>query len=430
MNAPASREEREHLDAMLLFEKRAVLPLKWLMLGVSLYFLLLSSQPYWFLPEVEPFMLFLVYFFFNVAQSYFFYVSRVELSQVRAFVLVSYAFDLAFVAGLIYLDGQHEFGREMHGDLYVLYFLIVLRGTAIFRSASGKLLLNILLSAVFVLSLWQTFGRPDYDIGRQKEFALKLALIWMVMLVSWFIMDMLATQAERLARARERMARSENLATVGALAAGVAHEINNPIGIIQANCEYLLRLLKPQSEAREEIEAILAEARRVQGIVAQMIDLSKPKAEALAECDAKALAEEMRSFVFSRRSLGEIKTPMRCEEPPPMLWADANQIKQALLNLYLNAAQAVGETGTVETRIRRRDGGERVEIAILDSGPGIEDEALRRAFDPFFTTRADGTGLGLAVTRRIVEDHGGEIELERRPEGGTAARLVLPAAPR
>ncbi|MCX7015147.1 MAG: ATP-binding protein, partial [Candidatus Sumerlaeota bacterium] len=433
MAGQAPVEEREYLQGMLSFERRAVIPLKWLILFVSLYFLVFVRSPYWpywNLPDIEPFLLFLLYFLFNVAQSYFFYLRRVETRQIRAFVLTSFVVDLLFVTGLVYFDGHYAFGHEIHGDLYVFYFLVVLRGAAIIRSARGKLLMNVVLSCLFILALWQTFGRPDSDFLAQRQFAVKLALIWMVMLVSWFIVGIINTQAEQLLQARERLLRAENLATIGELAAGVAHEINNPIGIISANCEFLLRSLPPDDNLREEIDAVYKEGRRVQGIVAQLLDFSKPYAEQVVECDLRALNEEILAFLFRDKRSTDIKAVAGYDEPLPLVLADPNKIKQALLNVYLNARQAEGEKGLIEARFSATDNGKRLAIAIADDGPGITEEALRRAFEPFYTSRASGTGLGLTVTQRVVEALGGEIRLERREPRGTLVRIVLPAAGR
>jgi len=407
---------------MLEFEKRAVIPLKWLILAVSAYFLVFANRV---LLDVEPFMLFFLYFIFNVAQSYFFYLRPIELRQIRSFILVSYLFDLLFVSGLLYFDGQYAFGREMHGDLYVFYFLVVLRGTAVFRTALGKIMMNVALSALFVMTFWQMFAEAEYNPALQRDFALKLALVWMVMLVSWFIIDLINSQAEQLVQARERLLRSEHLAAVGELAAGVAHEINNPIGIISANCDYLLRSASGD-ERREEFEAMRDEAQRVKGIVSQLLDYSKPHSGKAVPCDLKALNEEILTLLVTDKKPSGVKFDIDYASDLPKIWADAGQIKQALLNLYLNAREAAGAEGCVEARFAPAPDGARVAISIADDGPGMSDEDLARAFEPYFTNRSGGTGLGLMVTRRIIEAHGGEINLERRSTQGTIARIILP----
>jgi len=427
MPHPLSQEEREYLLGMLTFERRAVIPLKWLILGVSIYFLIVLESPYR-IPEVEPFVLFFLYGMFNIAQSYFFYLRPIALPQIRPFVFTSFLVDLLFVTGLLILDGRHFFGREMHSDLYVFYFLIVLRGVGVFRTASGKLLMNLALSALFILAVWQTFSQPQADPIRFREFALKLTLIWMVMLVSWFIINLMNRQAGQIVAVRERLMRSEHLASIGQLAAGVAHEINNPVGIITANCEFLLRSMPAKDERREDVEAIHKEALRVQGIVARLLDFSRPRDVTPVPCDLRRVNRETADFLFGGGKSGDMV--LQTDEPeelPPIL-ADPNQIKQALLNIYLNARQATDGRGRIDTTILPIQGGKVIEIAIADNGPGLSTDDLQHAFEPFYTRRKGGTGLGLHVTQRIVEAHGGTITLENAKPHGAVARLRFPSA--
>lgn len=425
LSGPISQEEHEYLQGMLAFEKRAVIPLKWLILIVSAYFLIILESPYT-MPEVEVFGLFFLYGIFNAAQSYFFYLRRIDLHQIRPFILTSFVFDLLFVTGLLILDGWRFFGREMHSDLYVFYFLIVLRGVGIFRTALGKLLMNLALSALFILSVWQTFSQPQADPIRFREFALKLALIWMVMLVSWFIINLITVQAGQLVNVRERLMRSENLASIGQLAAGVAHEINNPIGIITANCEYLLKTMDPKADSREEVEAIHKEALRVQGIVARLLDFSRPRELTPVQCDLRKIVHETLDFIFAGGKSPNISIEIDEPEDLPLVMADANQIRQALLNIYLNARQVIEGSGRIETSILPVHGGKAVEVCIADSGPGLTPEELQHAFEPFFTRRKGGTGLGLHVTQRIIESHGGKIRIENGKPRGAVVRVVLP----
>jgi signal transduction histidine kinase len=423
-----SPERREYLQGMLAFERRAVIPLKWLILSVSAYFLVILGKPPYRLPEIGPFMLFLVYFLFNLAQSYFFYFREIYIRQVRSFVLTSYAVDLLFITSLLYMDGRHAFGPETHSDLYAFYFLVILRGAATFRSTRGKLLMNIILSAVFVLAVWGAFGRSLSNPLHGHDFAMKLTMIWMVMLVSWFIVDLLNRQAEQLVRVRERLLQSEHLASIGELAAGVAHEINNPVGIIVANCEYLLRAMPTEGQGREDIEAVLTEAERVKGIVGRMMDFAKPYDETPSACDVREINEAVVAFLFGKKRYPDIDFEVHYDSRLPRVLGDPNQIKQALLNIYLNARQAIDENGRIEARLERLAAGKLLAITVADDGPGIGEEALPRVFEPFFTSRPGGTGLGLSVTQRIIESLGGEIALENRRPRGARARVVLPAA--
>lgn len=409
---------------MLAFERRAVIPLKWLILAVSYYFLIVLESPYK-IPDVEPFSLFFLYGIFNAAQSYFFYLRPITLKQILPFIFTSFVADLLFVTGLLILDGSHFFGQQTHSDLYVFYFLIVLRGVAIFRTAAGKLMMNLALSALFILAVWQTFSQPQTDPIRFREFALKISLIWMVMLVSWFIINLINRQASQIVTVRERLMRSEHLASIGQLAAGFAHEINNPIGIITANCEYMLKTMPAGDEKREDVETIHKEALRVQGIVARLLDFSRPRDMTIVPCDLRRINRETIDFLKSGDKANQ--TEIQTEEPEdlPKIMADPNQIKQALLNVYLNAKQAVGSDGEIKSKIAVV-GGKTVQITIADNGPGLSSENLRHAFEPFYTNRKGGTGLGLHVTQRIVEAHGGRIEIANTKPRGAAVKIEFP----
>jgi signal transduction histidine kinase len=168
------------------------------------------------------------------------------------------------------------------------------------------------------------------------------------------------------------------------------------------------------------------EAHRVKAIVSQLLNYSKPHSGKPVRCDLKALNEEILIFLYPDKKPSGANFHVEYAPGLPAIWADSGQIKQALLNLYLNAREAAGNEGRVEARFAPASDGSRIAISITDNGPGLSDEDLSRAFEPYYTKRQGGTGLGLMVTRRIIEAHGGEIGLERREPQGTVAKIVLP----
>ncbi|MDX1973123.1 MAG: ATP-binding protein, partial [Candidatus Sumerlaeia bacterium] len=227
--------------------------------------------------------------------------------------------------------------------------------------------------------------------------------------------------------------RIEGLAELGGLSAGVAHEINNPIGIIKAYAEFLLKSSPQDDPRREDFETIRAEAERCEGIVRRMLDFSNAKPQQVGEVSLAELVRETAALVFDERLSHQINLHLSIPEQLPLLFADAAQLRQALLNVLMNARQAVESLEGTEVKREVRISLSQLkglraplELRVEDTGPGITREVAAKAFEPFFTTRAKGTGLGLAITRRIIESHQGTITLEPLPTGGTRCSVSLP----
>ncbi len=237
----------------------------------------------------------------------------------------------------------------------------------------------------------------------------------------------------RLEETQAQLVQSAKLAAVGQLAAGVAHEINNPLTSIIGFTHLLLEDLPPDHPMRTDLETIDREAARARQIVRGLLDFARAGAPVLVSVDLNALVEEAVMLVCTRSVLAKISLTKDLSPLPPMM-LDANQIKQVLVNLLNNAVQAMPGGGrlTVATRLTEReiDGVYRQMAAIYvsDNGVGISPENLDRIFDPFFTTKevGQGTGLGLSVSYGIVEKHNGRIEVESVPGVGSTFIVLLP----
>lgn len=418
-------EERDFLVRLRSIERRAILPLKWALFAVSLAFWFLS-HPNHRPPPVEVFALFTVYFMFTLGEMYFLLLSSVTLSQTRILCIVSYLVDVLFVTLLIYFDAQRFPSPDFSSDFYVFYFLLILRGFALFRTARANLAANALIGAIFILSLvWQDSELTGYPT---RGNLVRVVFIWLVITMSWFIVEVINRQKEEISRTRERLVQSENMAILGELAAGVAHEINNPIGIISAYAEFLIRNAPPGDPRVEDFRAIHKEARRCERIVAQLLDYAKPGASEIVPTDLAALNDEVLGFIFrpGRDTAPSIIIEKNYAKDLPAVQLNADQMKQALLNVYLNAQQSMQEGGRLVTTLQYDAETNQVRLQVQDSGPGISADNLKRVFDPFFTTRARGTGLGLSIARRMVESYGGTIELRSEKEKGTTVDIILP----
>ena len=242
--------------------------------------------------------------------------------------------------------------------------------------------------------------------------------------------DELSAANRALAETRESLLRSERLATVGRLAAGVAHEVGNPLGAITAYAELARsRLPEGAAEACDYLVRIGAETRRIDGIVRDLLDFARPaglRVERVALADAVDGAVRMARMQARFRG---VEVEVRVPPGLPAAAADERRVVQVLVNLLLNAADAMGGSGRIDVAAREEGGA--LEVTIADAGPGIPAADLPRVFDPFFTTKppGQGTGLGLAVCHGIMESFGGAILARSEPGGGAVFTLRFPAAP-
>nr|WP_279355715.1 ATP-binding protein [Fundidesulfovibrio agrisoli] len=218
---------------------------------------------------------------------------------------------------------------------------------------------------------------------------------------------------------------SRQLATVGRLAAGVAHEIRNPLSALRGFAQLFASKLKGREPEESYARTMVQEADRLGRVVTDLLYLAKPRPMEPAPVELAALCGELESllrFDLERRSA----TFATALEAPEAL-ADPDALKQALINLVLNALAALpAGGGSVTVRSRARPGG--TAVSVEDNGHGMSEEERARALEPFFTTRRDGSGLGLAIVQSIVRHHGGELEIESDPGRGTRVTMFFRSA--
>jgi signal transduction histidine kinase len=416
-------EEAQFRRWLVDFERRAILPLKWA--------LLVSSIVVWEYtrlgvawPEVDVFMVFFVYALSILALHYFLVFSAVPLRQVRVFCYASYAIDLLYVTALVYLDHRHPRAPGLGmPDFYILYFLLLIRGLALHRTAIDSVVVTVLISLLFIFSFWLEERSPESVVSR--TFLVKMSLVWMVIFLAWFIFDIINRQKFELLRARERLYQSERLTALGELAAGVAHEINNPIGIISTYADYLLRQAEQTDPHREDYEVIHSEAQRCKRIVGELLSFARPTETRREPTDLCALNDEVLRFIFHDPSNTQVQLAKSYGDDLPWVHIDPVHIKQALLNVYVNAQQALGTDGgeiAVDIAAAGRRG---LRLTVADTGRGIEPKDMARLFDPFFTSKPGGTGLGLTITRRLLEANDAEIDIQSRSPRGVIVTIVF-----
>jgi two-component system NtrC family sensor kinase len=228
----------------------------------------------------------------------------------------------------------------------------------------------------------------------------------------------------------EKISRSERLTIVGRLAAGVAHQINNPLGGIMLFSNLLLRKAPERGIERENLERISNEAKRCQKIVQGLLDFARNREPKLELTFIKDVIDKALQLVENQAMFLDIQLERRHASDLPMVRVDVAQMQEVFLNLILNAVESMGGRGKLIVLTEVTDEGNNVRISIADSGHGIPENLIERIFEPFFTTKEEGkgTGLGLSISRGIVETHGGNIWARSKPGEGTTFFIRLPAA--
>jgi signal transduction histidine kinase len=228
----------------------------------------------------------------------------------------------------------------------------------------------------------------------------------------------------------QRAARqADKLAALGTLSAGIAHEINNPIGIITSRVEVMLLEADEaglSAEMRKDLEVILRHARRVATITQGLLSFARQSSGMRKPVNLNQVAEEIVQLARKDMSRARVEVTLKLQESLPPIVADANAIGQVLLNLLTNARRAMPEGGEITIETSHLAAARAVRLAVRDTGSGIPPEILPKIFDPFFTTKPDGTGLGLSISHGIVHDHHGSLDVRSEVGKGSTFTLTFP----
>jgi len=222
-----------------------------------------------------------------------------------------------------------------------------------------------------------------------------------------------------------QMSRAEHFATLGELAAGLAHEIRNPLAGIAGVLDIASRDLPDTSPARNVMEDAKQEAVQINRILTELLDTARPKPPQFRVSDIVGTVEHAVMFARQQAVTKRISIEFAVKDAPPLVEHDPGQINQVMLNLLLNGIQSMDKAGIIRVAVWQLDD-ETVAISVTDQGKGIAPEHLPNIFRPFFTTKGHGTGLGLSLARRMVESHGGTIQVDSTLGQGTQFRVELP----
>ncbi len=337
--------------------------------------------------------------------------------------------DLAFIVALVRLTGG------MASDFYLAFYLLIALHAFYFGLTTGG---AVALIATFLYPFADAWPPPIH----RSDLALRLAFFLLVGLSMGGLAErerrerrlveqlnrQLQDQQQHLKATQEQLIRSDRLATVGELAASLAHEIRNPLAGISGALHVLSEELPRGGPQQSLLAEVQTEITRMNKTLTDLLWHARPPALQYLPLDVNGVVEQSLWFLPMGSQSGILVVKALAPDLPA-LNLDPNLLHQAFLNILINARQAMPQGGelTVRTRFREIAGGASVvEVEIADTGIGIPPEHLPHVFKPFFTTKAQGTGLGLAIAARIVEQHGGRIGVESQPGRGATFRVSLP----
>ncbi len=227
-------------------------------------------------------------------------------------------------------------------------------------------------------------------------------------------------------RLQQEVERTKRLASLGSLAAGVAHEIRNPLSSVKGFATYFREKLKDSPQDRDTATTMIQEVERLDRVIGQLLEFARPSTLKIKPVRVTDLIRHSLKLIEGdARTKGvEVKTDLPANLPQALM--DADRMNQVLLNLYLNAIQAMDGGGVLQVTVSRDDSRKLTTITVSDNGRGIEAADQERIFDPYFTTKSDGTGLGLAIVHKILDAHGGSIKVRSQKGAGTTVTMTLP----
>lgn len=232
------------------------------------------------------------------------------------------------------------------------------------------------------------------------------------------------SRAQERLRLKEQLSRAERLSSLGEMAAGISHEIRNPLGIIRSSAELLKKKMERIDPTNAFPDIIVEESTRLNNIINDFIKFARPGEPNLVPCRVEDVVEKNALFLAPHMEKKGYILNTRIADELPEIIADSDMLYQAFLNILLNAMQAMPDGGIVQIAIDSADG--MVRIQFDDEGEGVKQDIIDKIWDPFFTTKETGTGLGLGLVKNIVESHGGVVRIENRPVRGARITVQLP----
>ena len=357
---------------------------------------------------------------------------------------VFYVIALKIALATLLLDHTEEIG--INSAYYPIYYLPVVTA-ALYCGTWLTLVWTFVASAAYCSYLYPAMQEYDLTPEAFGYLALRILFFFLAaMVVNRFaqqsqhqtqlyreLAERLAETNRRLEQAQAEARRSERLAALGQLSAGLAHEIRNPLGVIKGSAEMLTQKLQASDElARELAGYISTEVNRLSALVTEFLDFARPLHAQPQPADLTALLDRVLQIVagrFAGKPGQGVLVETRYASGLPLVPLDESLCEQAFLNLVQNAYEAMEERGgtlRVDVQLATKDEQDGVDLRLSDTGPGVPEELREEIFNPFVTTKKTGVGLGLSIVSKIVDGHGGSIHVENAPEGGAVFTLFFP----
>ena len=361
----------------------------------------------------------------------------IRSTMFRPVILISFIIGISL---LHYLTPLHL--PYLHDIFQRLYYLPIILG-ALWFGLRGGLVCSIVVSIAYAPHiLFQWGGEMTMEMEKYLEMLLYNIVGGVTGLLSQrerertvelqrtasgleHSYQKLQHQSERIIVIEEELRRAEKLSTLGEMAAVLAHEIRNPLGSIRGTAEILKDDYLPGDPKHEFIEIQIKETERLNRVVEDFLRMARPQPADMRPCPVQEELETIATLVANDARKRQIKLIVHPPAIPVIIQADGEKLRQAFLNIIINALQATPSEGSVVISTAVHQAGQ-CEISFHDTGQGIDATALQSIFEPFFTTKPDGTGLGLAITRKIIESHGGMLMVESDVGSGTTVTVRLP----
>lgn len=380
-------------------------------------------------------LLFWFYILLNILLAVpIFFAKRLPLALVQWVVVTSCLIDGLMLAGLTYLTGG------LDSILFWLFIGLILRNSVSVPPGFSQLFLNFAMSLCYVLvavldnlvnSNLDDSTRRALDLSPAGElgesFALRILVLWLVAATAYIVQAFLEKQTIALEEAAEFAAREGQLRSAGRLAAEFAHQIKNPLAVIRNTAHSLERAIREKKpSAAQHVEIIQEEVTRADRAITQIMGYAQLSEGRVEKLDLRVKIEKALAQVFPAAVPTGIRLEKELLGPFPPLLMQRNHISEVLVNLLHNAREALGDRGTIRIRAETlRD--HAVVISVADDGPGIPPDKLERVFEAYFTTKENGTGIGLAIVKHNVELYGGTVRVESELGKGAKFIVTFPA---
>ena len=326
-----------------------------------------------------------------------------------------------FIVDTLYVGTAIYYVRGFETDLYLAYFLILLTA-AISRSMARGVLVAVGVSAVYMFLIWQ--GSDKHHI-LDRAFLIRAPFFFVVALFTSYLAHGARMQAEAMENSRTL---SEQVLSLQQLAGGIAHEMRNQLTALSNNLQTLERKMKKSGVERVHVQDALEQVKRLTRIVQETTELARPATVHAGWIDINSVVDRAIGEVSAILDSRGAEVRKRYAPHPLVVWGDEVLLGQIFTNILRNAAESFSEGGmvTVSTSVEITRGSERVAVRISDTGSGIPPHQMERLYQPFYTTKAEGTGLGLSLARKYARAHGGELLVKSQPGNGTQVVIALP----